>query len=129
MDADLADPLVLFVLMIAYTGAAGAVSTYLVDMSPKGPAVGLCAVSNTVIGGCLLIAGWRGWRLSVYMIGPVATPGFIQRSCSAAAAFCGACLREVEGRIDRPGPRAYDWGAILTPRGGKSMSNTTATLS
>lgn len=86
-------PLVLFVLMIAYHGVRQGRSTYLVDMSPKDQRSAYAAVSNTVIGGLLLIAGVAGGGAA--LIGPVATL-VLFALMSAAAAFAALGLREVE---------------------------------
>jgi MFS family permease len=86
-------PLVLFVLMIAYHGVRQGRSTYLVDMSPKDQRSAYAAVSNTVIGGLLLIAGVAGGGAA--LIGPVATL-VLFAAMSAAAALAALGLREVE---------------------------------
>jgi hypothetical protein len=64
-------PLVLFILMIAYHGVRQGRSTYLVDMSPKDQRSAYAAVSNTVIGVLLLIAGFAGGGAALF--GPNAT--------------------------------------------------------
>ncbi|WP_176248494.1 MFS transporter [Sulfitobacter sp. HGT1] len=86
-------PLVLFILMIAYHGVRQGRSTYLVDMSPENQRSAYAAVSNTVIGVLLLVAGVAGG--GVALIGPTATLVlFALMAIGAAAAAIG--LREVE---------------------------------
>ncbi|NNE54019.1 MAG: MFS transporter [Sulfitobacter sp.] len=53
-------PVTLFVLMIAYHGVRQARSTYLVDLAPEDQRSAYAAVSNTVIGTLLLVAGVVG---------------------------------------------------------------------
>jgi hypothetical protein len=86
-------PLVLFILMIAYHGVRQGRSTYLVDMSPKDQRSAYAAVSNTVIGGLLLVAGVAGGGAA--LIGPVATL-VLFAVMSAGAAIAALGLREVE---------------------------------
>lgn len=53
-------PAVLFALMVAYHGVRQGRSTYLVDMAPEDARAAYAAVSNTVIGTLLLVAGAAG---------------------------------------------------------------------
>lgn len=64
-------PAVLFVLMVAYHGVRQGRSTYLVDLAPADQRAAFAAVSNTVIGGLLLLAGVIGGGAAI--IGPQAT--------------------------------------------------------
>ena len=61
-------PAVLFLLMIAYHGVRQGRSTYLVDFSPADQRSAYAAVSNTVIGVLLLVAGALGGGAS--FLGP-----------------------------------------------------------
>ncbi|MGJ8546984.1 MAG: MFS transporter [Sulfitobacter sp.] len=64
-------PLALFVLMIAYHGVRQGRSTYLVDMAPQDRRAAYAAVSNTVIGGLLLLAGIAGGGAALFGAVPV----------------------------------------------------------
>ena len=86
-------PAVLFVLMIAYHGVRQGRSTYLVDMAPPDQRAAYAAVSNTVIGGLLLIAGVLGGGAA--LIGPQATL-MLFAAMAVAAAVVGYGLPEVE---------------------------------
>ena len=86
-------PAVLFVLMIAYHGVRQGRSTYLVDMAPPDQRAAYAAVSNTVIGGLLLIAGVLGGGAA--LIGPQATL-ILFAAMAVAAAVVGYGLPEVE---------------------------------
>lgn len=59
-------PLVLFILMIAYHGVRQGRSTYLVDISPADQRAAYAAVSNTVIGVLLLVAGVVGGGAALF---------------------------------------------------------------
>lgn len=59
-------PGALFVLMIAYHGVRQGRSTYLVDVSPEGRRAAYAAVSNTVIGVLLLVAGVAGGGAALF---------------------------------------------------------------
>lgn len=59
-------PLALFVLMIAYHGVRQGRSTYLVDVSPADERSAYAAVSNTVIGVLLLVAGIVGGGAALF---------------------------------------------------------------
>lgn len=92
-DTPYAIPGVLFVLMIAYHGVRQGRSTYLVDMAPKDEKAAYAALSNTVIGTLLLIAGLGGglaalisaqWALVVFGV------------MSLAAVASALSMREVE---------------------------------
>lgn len=78
-------PLILFVLMIAYHGVRQARSTYLVDMAPEDQRAAYAAVSNTVIGTLLLVAGVIGGGAA--LIGAQAT-----LMVFAVMALLAACL-------------------------------------
>ncbi|KIN64414.1 Permease of the major facilitator superfamily protein [Sulfitobacter noctilucicola] len=86
-------PAVLFVLMIAYHGVRQARSTYLVDLAPEDQRAAYAAVSNTVIGSLLLLAGVVGGGAA--LIGAQATLVVFAVMAIAAA---GVALRlpEVE---------------------------------
>lgn len=86
-------PVVLFVLMIAYHGIRQGRSTYLVDLAPADQRAAFAAVSNTVIGGLLLLAGVIGGGAA--MIGPQATLVVFAAMAVAAAAVAKG-LPEVE---------------------------------
>ncbi len=86
-------PVVLFVLMIAYHGVRQGRSTYLVDLAPADQRAAFAAVSNTVIGGLLLLAGVIGGGAA--MIGPQATLVVFAAMAVAAAAVAKG-LPEVE---------------------------------
>lgn len=87
-------PLVLFILMTAYHGVRQGRSTYLVDMSPDGQRSAYAAVSNTVIGVLLLVAGFIGGGAA--LLGPnVTLVLFALMAVGAAVVAVG--LREVEG--------------------------------
>ncbi|MEY8881013.1 MFS transporter [Donghicola sp. XS_ASV15] len=92
-DTPYAIPGVLFVLMIAYHGVRQGRSTYLVDMAPKDEKAAYAALSNTVIGTLLLVAGLGGglaalisaqWALVVFGV------------MSLAAVASALSMREVE---------------------------------
>lgn len=89
-------PVVLFILMIAYHGVRQGRSTYLVDLAPEDKRAAFAAVSNTVIGGLLLVAGVLGGGAA--LIGAQATLVVF-----AIMAFCAALmairLEEVESGI------------------------------
>ena len=87
-------PLMLFILMIAYHGVRQGRSTYLVDMSPEGQRSAYAAVSNTVIGVLLLVAGVVGGGAA--LIGPNATL-ILFALMAVGAAIAALGLREVEG--------------------------------
>lgn len=59
-------PLALFVLMIAYHGVRQGRSTYLVDVSPADKRAAYAAVTNTVIGALLLVAGIAGGGAALF---------------------------------------------------------------
>ncbi|KIN71683.1 MFS transporter [Sulfitobacter guttiformis] len=59
-------PSALFVLMIAYHGVRQGRSTYLVDMAPDDQRAAYSAVSNTVIGVLLLVAGVAGGGAALF---------------------------------------------------------------
>lgn len=86
-------PTVLFILMIAYHGVRQGRSTYLVDMSPPDQRSAYAAVSNTVIGVLLLVAGFAGGGAAVF--GPIATL-VLFAIMAIGAAIAGFGLREVE---------------------------------
>ncbi|UWR21465.1 MFS transporter [Sulfitobacter sp. S190] len=81
-------PLVLFVLMIAYHGVRQGRSTYLVDISPEDQRSAYAAVSNTVIGVLLLVAGVAGGGAA--LLGPEAVLAlFAMMGIAAAVAARG----------------------------------------
>lgn len=86
-------PAVLFILMIAYHGVRQGRSTYLVDMSPKDQRSAYAAVSNTVIGVLLLVAGFAGGGAALF--GPTATL-VLFALMAIGAAIVAFGLREVE---------------------------------
>lgn len=86
-------PLVLFILMIAYHGVRQGRSTYLVDMSPEDQRSAYAAVSNTVIGVLLLVAGVAGGGAA--LLGPNVTL-ILFAGMAVAAAICALGLKEVE---------------------------------
>ncbi|SFG56915.1 MFS transporter [Sulfitobacter dubius] len=86
-------PAVLFILMIAYHGVRQGRSTYLVDMAPKDSRAAYAAVSNTVIGVLLLLAGVLGGGAA--LIGPQATL-MLFAAMAVAAAVLAHWLPEVE---------------------------------
>ena len=86
-------PAVLFILMIAYHGVRQGRSTYLVDMAPKDSRAASAAVSNTVIGVLLLLAGVLGGGAA--LIGPQATL-MLFAAMAVAAAVLAHWLPEVE---------------------------------
>jgi hypothetical protein len=86
-------PLVLFILMIAYHGVRQGRSTYLVDMSPEDQRSAYAAVSNTVIGVLLLIAGVAGGGAALF--GPNITL-ILFAAMAVGAAIAALGLREVE---------------------------------
>jgi len=90
-------PGVLFILMIAYHGVRQGRSTYLVDMAPKDNRAAYAAVSNTVIGLLLLLAGVLGGGAA--LIGPQATL-MLFAVMAAAAAVAAHWLPEVEHLSD-----------------------------
>lgn len=92
----LAMPVVLFILMIAYHGVRQARSTYLVDMSPEDKRAAYAAVSNTVIGSILLLAGVIGGGAALF--GPQATL-FVFALMAIAAAVVAIGLPEVEDDV------------------------------
>ena len=87
-------PLVLFVLMIAYHGVRQARSTYLVDLAPEDKRAAYAAVSNTVIGTILLVAGVAGGGAA--LLGAEATLALFA-VMALAAAWAARGLPEVEG--------------------------------
>jgi len=86
-------PAVLFILMIAYHGVRQGRSTYLVDMAPKDQRAAYAAVSNTVIGLLLLLAGVLGGGAA--LIGAQATL-MLFAVMALAAAVLAHWLPEVE---------------------------------
>ncbi|MEX3315993.1 MFS transporter [Sulfitobacter sp. PS-8MA] len=92
-EAVWAMPGVLFILMVAYHGVRQGRSTYLVDMAPADSRAAYAAVSNTVIGLLLLLAGVLGGGAA--LIGPQATL-VLFALMAAAAAVAAHWLPEVE---------------------------------
>lgn len=86
-------PAVLFVLMIAYHGVRQARSTYLVDFAKEDQRAAFAAVSNTVIGSLLLIAGVIGGGAA--LLGAQATL-VVFAVMAVAAAVVAYGLPEVE---------------------------------
>ncbi|MDF1726561.1 MAG: MFS transporter [Sulfitobacter sp.] len=86
-------PSTLFVLMIAYHGVRQARSTYLVDLSPEDKRATYAAVSNTVIGTLLLVAGVIGGGAA--LIGPQATL-IVFALMAVGGSLCAIALPEVE---------------------------------
>ncbi len=86
-------PGVLFVLMIAYHGVRQARSTYLVDLAREDQRAAFAAVSNTVIGTLLLVAGVIGGGAA--LIGAQATL-MVFAVMAVAAALVAYGLPEVE---------------------------------
>ena len=86
-------PVTLFVLMVAYHGVRQGRSTYLVDMAPEDQRAAYAAVSNTVIGVLLLVAGVLGGGASLF--GPQATL-LLFAAMAVAASGVGYFLPEVE---------------------------------
>ncbi|MFD2739005.1 MFS transporter [Sulfitobacter aestuarii] len=87
-------PGVLFVLMIAYHGVRQGRSTYLVDMAPEDMRSAYAAVSNTVIGAILLLAGAVGGGAAFF--GPQVTL-ICFAVMAMGAVWVGRGLPEVEG--------------------------------
>lgn len=87
-------PLALFALMVAYHGVRQGRSTYLVDMAPHDQRAAYSAVSNTVIGGLLIVSG--GFGALAGLLGVGATLGAFAVMAFAAAALAQT-LDEVEG--------------------------------
>lgn len=90
-------PAALFVLMIAYHGVRQGRSTYLVDLATEGQRSAFAAVSNTVIGALLLIAGAFGGALS--FLGASATLCAFA-GMAGLAAIVALGLPEVESGTD-----------------------------
>ncbi|TMM50863.1 MFS transporter [Sulfitobacter sabulilitoris] len=90
-------PAVLFVLMIAYHGVRQGRSTYLVDMSPPDQRSAYAAVSNTVIGVLLLIAGGLGGG-AAFLGAEWTLAGFAVMSVAASVVAIG--LPEVQRPAD-----------------------------
>lgn len=88
-------PIVLFILMVAYHGVRQGRSTYLVDLAPDDQRAAYAAVSNTVIGGLLLVAGVLGGGAS--FLGPQVTLAFFA-TMAAMASIVALKLPEVEGK-------------------------------
>lgn len=88
-------PIVLFILMVAYHGVRQGRSTYLVDLAPDDQRAAYAAVSNTVIGGLLLVAGVLGGGAS--FLGPQVTLAFFA-AMAAMASIVALKLPEVEGK-------------------------------
>lgn len=86
-------PAVLFILMIAYHGVRQARSTYLVDLAGENERAAFAAVSNTVIGTLLLVAGVVGGGAA--LIGAQATL-IVFTAMAIAAAVVAYGLPEVE---------------------------------
>ncbi len=86
-------PAVLFVLMIAYHGVRQGRSTYLVDMAPENQRAAYAAVTNTVIGGLLLVAGVLGGGAAFF--GPTATLA-VYSVMAVAAAIVAMRLPDVQ---------------------------------
>lgn len=86
-------PAVLFVLMIAYHGVRQGRSTYLVDLAPEDRRAAYAAVSNTVIGTLLLVAGVLGGGAA--LIGAQAALALFA-VMALAGAFVAKGLKEVE---------------------------------
>ena len=88
-------PIVLFILMVAYHGVRQGRSTYLVDLAPDDQRAAYAAVSNTVIGGLLLVAGVLGGGAS--FLGPQVTLA-VFAAMAAMASIVALKLPEVEGK-------------------------------
>lgn len=86
-------PAVLFGLMIAYHGVRQGRSTYLVDMAPEDQRARYTAISNTVLGVVLLVAGAGFAALATWSI--LAVVSLFAAMC-AAAAVLAIGLEEVE---------------------------------
>ena len=80
--------------MIAYHGVRQARSTYLVDLSPEDKRAAYAAVSNTVIGTLLLVAGVAGGGAALF--GAQATL-MLFVLMALVAAWVARGLPEVEG--------------------------------
>tara|TARA_R110002049_G_scaffold23781_6_gene84772 strand:+ start:156308 stop:157594 length:1287 start_codon:yes stop_codon:yes gene_type:complete len=91
-------PAVLFVLMIAYHGVRQGRSIYLVDMAPAEQRAAYTAVSNTVIGVLLLMAGVLGGGAA--LIGPQVTLALFA-VMALAAALTARWLPEVGEAAER----------------------------
>ncbi|NEK21259.1 MFS transporter [Sulfitobacter sp. JBTF-M27] len=89
-------PVVLFILMIAYHGVRQARSTYLVDLAKEDERAAYAAVSNTVIGTLLLIAGVVGGGAA--LLGAQATL-VVFAAMAFAAAWVAYGLPEVEDAV------------------------------
>ncbi|MEW9918895.1 MFS transporter [Marimonas sp. MJW-29] len=89
-------PVVLFALMIAYHGVRQARSTYLVDLADENQRAAYAAVSNTVIGTLLLVAGVIGGGAA--LIGAQATL-MVFAAMALAAAVIAYGLPEVEDDV------------------------------
>jgi predicted MFS family arabinose efflux permease len=90
-------PAVLFVLMIAYHGVRQGRSTYLVDMAPEDRRSAYAALSNTIIGGLLLLAGVLGGGAA--LLGAQATL-MVFAAMAVAASLCALALPEAEQAQD-----------------------------
>ena len=89
-------PLVLFILMIAYHGVRQARSTYLVDLAKEDERAAYAAVSNTVIGTLLLLAGVVGGGAA--LLGAQATL-MVFAAMAIVAAWVAYGLPEVEDAV------------------------------
>ena len=89
-------PVVLFLLMIAYHGVRQARSTYLVDLAKEDQRAAYAAVSNTVIGTLLLLAGVIGGGAA--LIGAQATL-IVFAVMAVLAAIVARGLPEVEDDV------------------------------
>ena len=87
-------PLAFFGLGVAHAGVRLACKTYLVDMSDGNQRTNYVAVSNTVIGGLLLLTGALGALASL-----VSVPGtvLLLGLCGLLGAALSLRLKEVSG--------------------------------
>ncbi|MFQ6550423.1 MFS transporter [Aestuariibius sp. 2305UL40-4] len=86
-------PVVLFGLMIAYHGVRNGRSTYLVDMAPEDERAAYTAVSNTVVGVVLLVAGGLSAAVASVGVGWVIA---LYAALSVVGAVVAYGLKEVE---------------------------------
>ncbi|TQS72333.1 hypothetical protein ERN12_00505 [Rhodobacteraceae bacterium] len=86
-------PVVLFLLMLSYHGVRQGRATHLVDMAGPQTRAGFTAVSNTIVGCFLLLAGALGAVVASVSV-PIVIGLFLVMS--VAGAYCAAQLQEVQ---------------------------------
>ena len=95
LASDWALPSVIFVLMISYQGVRLGRSTHLVDMATPETRAAYTALSNTIIGGVLILGG--GFSLIAASAGLAAVIGLLALMSALAALFAFG-LEEVQAR-------------------------------